>query len=319
MDNKKWRSDCKNHLEKHQLKHIESYDENAEKLFPIKVPKYLLNKIDINNSKDPILLQILPQYSEHKNAEGYQDDPVGDIAASPTKGVIHKYHGRVLLITNGQCAVNCRYCFRRNFAYHEHYASSQNWSNAVQYIQHNDSIHEVILSGGDPLMLSVKALKKLTVQLQTIPHINTIRIHTRLPLVAPDRINEELLSWLNDITLKKVMVIHCNHANELSKDLKDVFSAIKNTNTLLLNQSVLLKNINDDAQTLVQLSHRLFEFGVLPYYLNLLDKAKGTHHFEVSKKTATKIHKLLLGLLPGYLVPRLVEEIPGKKNKSPIF
>ncbi len=319
MSNKKWRSGCNNHLERQQLQHLQNYDETAEDLFPIKVPEYLLNKIDTNNSNDPILLQVLPQHNEHHNTDEFSDDPVGDMAASPTKGVIHKYHGRVLLITNGQCAVNCRYCFRRNFAYHKNYASSHNWSNAVHYIQHDETIHEVILSGGDPLMLSVKSLQKLTSRLQNIPHIKTLRIHTRVPLVAPDRINDTLLNWLNNVALKKVMVVHCNHSHELSNDLKKVFIDLKNTNTLLLNQSVLLKNINDDSETLSQLSHRLFEFGILPYYLNQLDKAKGTQHFEVSKKSAINIHQQLLSLLPGYLVPKLVEEISGKKNKSPIF
>ena len=319
MSNNDWRSHCKNHVNESDIKHIQHYDANAKTLFPLVIPQFLKGNINFNNDNDPILLQVLPQKKEHLNHKNYSDDPVGDLKASSTKGVIHKYHGRILLIANGICAVNCRYCFRRNFPYANNHASKNNWQDAIAYIKKHRDIHEVILSGGDPLMLSIKALKKLTTQLELIPHIKTLRIHSRIPTVAPDRINENFLEWLKDISLKKVMVVHCNHHQELHKDLKARFNSIAQTDTLLLNQSVLLKNINDDAHILSQLSHKLFEYGILPYYLNQLDKANGTQHFRVSNSQAKSIYKKLLQLLPGYLVPKLVEEISGKKNKSPLF
>jgi EF-P beta-lysylation protein EpmB len=288
-------------------------------LFPLIIPEFLSKSIDFNNENDPILKQVLPQKFELESKKNYADDPVGDLNASPVKGVIHKYHGRILLIASGICAVNCRYCFRRNFNYAQNYASGNNWKNAIDYIKNNCDINEVILSGGDPLMLSTKALKNLTDQLLKIEHIKTFRIHTRIPLVSPSRITKNFLNLLQSLPLKKVMVIHTNHSNELNESLKSVFKSILNTDTLLLNQSVLLKGINDNELILSDLSHKLFNFGVLPYYLNQLDKAKGTHHYRVSNSQAKSIHKKLLENLPGYLVPKLVEEISGKLNKSPLF
>ncbi|MBL4661604.1 MAG: EF-P beta-lysylation protein EpmB [Alcanivoracaceae bacterium] len=319
MSNKNWRSHCQNHVDEHDIKHIVNYDPKAKDLFPLLIPKFLKNKIDFKNNNDPILLQVIPQKNEHLHFDGYSNDPVGDLRASHAKGVIHKYHGRVLLITNGACAVNCRYCFRRNFPYAKNYASSHNWQKAIEYIRSHTEIHEVILSGGDPLMLSTKTLKNLSSQLESITHVKTIRIHTRMPLVSPERITDNFIQWLEEISLKKVMVLHCNHAQELDNSLRQTIKLIAKTGTLLLNQSVLLKNINDKSQILADLSHRLFEFGILPYYLNQLDKANGTQHFSITNTRAKSIHKQLLQSLPGYLVPKLVEEISGKKHKSPIF
>jgi len=319
MDNPKWRSLCKNNATKKSFSDIEKYDVNAEKLFPLHIPQFLQESINSNDENDPILLQVLPQKHELDAVKYYSDDPVGDLITTPVKGVIHKYHGRVLLITTGICAVNCRYCFRRNFPYAQNHASKNNWDDALSYIKSNKDINEVILSGGDPLMLSTKVLKKLSNRLEKILHVKTLRIHTRMPIVTPSRITTNFLNWLNNVTLKKVMVVHCNHANELNQHHMPLFKSIAKTNTLLLNQSVLLKNINDDVEVLNNLSHRLFDFGILPYYLNQLDKANGTHHFRVTKKEAISIHKQLLQTLPGYLVPKLVEEISGKMNKSPMF
>jgi len=319
MRDKNWRSHCQNHVDEHDITHIKNYDPKARDLFPLLIPKFLKDKIDFKNDNDPILLQVIPQEKEHLSFDNYCDDPVGDLAASQSKGVIHKYHGRVLLITNGTCAVNCRYCFRRNFPYAKNYAASQNWQNAIAYISSHTEIHEVILSGGDPLMLSTKTLKNLSRQLESITHVKTIRIHTRMPLVSPERITDSFLQWLEDISLKKVMVLHCNHPQELDDSLQQTIKSIAKTETMLLNQSVLLKNINDNPKVLADLSHRLFEFGILPYYLNQLDKANGTQHFSITNAQAKSIHKQLLQTLPGYLVPKLVKEISGKKNKSPMF
>ncbi len=318
MINQTWRQNSKNHVTTEDLYLQESYSPKSEDLFRLHIPRYFKNNIDFSNPNDPLLMQVLPNQSENIKATDFSNDPVGDLHAKKTKGVIHKYHGRVLLIATGTCAINCRYCFRRSFPYSQNNASAQNWKKAIEYLNNNQDVHEVILSGGDPLMLSTKVLNNLTTQLHTIPHIKTLRIHTRTPLVSPTRITEKFLNWLKDVSLKKVMVLHSNHAQELRDDLKPVLNRISQTQTLLLNQSVLLKGINDNSTVLANLSHRLFEFGILPYYLNQLDKVQGTTHFQVSNKKAKLIHKELLATLPGYLVPKLVEETPGKKNKSPL-
>ena len=318
MINQTWRQNSKNHVTTEDFYLQESYSPKSEDLFRLHIPRYFKNNIDFSNPNDPLLMQVLPNQSENIKATDFSNDPVGDLHAKKTKGVIHKYHGRVLLIATGTCAINCRYCFRRSFPYSQNNASAQNWKKAIEYLNNNQDVHEVILSGGDPLMLSTKVLNNLTTQLHTIPHIKTLRIHTRTPLVSPTRITEKFLNWLKDVSLKKVMVLHSNHAQELRDDLKPVLNRISQTQTLLLNQSVLLKGINDNSTVLANLSHRLFEFGILPYYLNQLDKVQGTTHFQVSNKKAKLIHKELLATLPGYLVPKLVEETPGKKNKSPL-
>ncbi len=314
-----WRDKSKNHVNKSDFINIKKYDNTSENLFRLHVPEYFKNRIDFNNPNDPLLLQVMPSIHEHNISDGFTRDPVGDLNSRKAQGVIHKYHGRVLLIATGTCAINCRYCFRRSFPYTENNASAQHWKQAIKYLKENTDVHEVILSGGDPLMLSTKVLTNFTDQLTTIKHIKTLRIHTRVPLVSPSRINSEFINWLNNIKLNKVMVVHCNHPNELSNIHKKVFDAIKTSNTLLLNQSVLLNNINNDGEILSELSHKLFSFGILPYYLNQLDKVIGTEHFSISREQAKTIHKQLLEKLPGYLVPKLVEEISGKKNKTPLI
>jgi EF-P beta-lysylation protein EpmB len=319
MNKPNWRDHCKNHLNSEDISEIKDYDQASEDLFRLQVPNFYHELIDYTNPKDPLLLQVLPSKHESIKKPGYIKDAVGDIASRKAKGIIHKYHGRVLLIATGSCAINCRYCFRRNFPYSQNNASSHNWHEAINYITKNKDIHEVILSGGDPLMLSTKILNNLSTQLEKIKSVKTLRIHTRTPLVSPLRVSDNLLMWLNNLSLKKVMVLHCNHPQELTKTHQSVLSSIKNTNTLLLNQSVLLKGVNDNAETLSELSHKLFDYGVLPYYLNQLDKVSGAHHFQVSDERAKSIHRKLLQQLPGYLVPKLVEEIQGKKNKSPMF
>lgn len=319
MKKSPWREKSKNHTKENDFLRIHDYDKSSEDLFRLHVPKFFKKHIDFTNPNDPLLLQILPSKHEHITDEDFINDPVGDLNAKKAKGVIHKYHGRVLLIATGTCAINCRYCFRRSFPYTQNNASANNWNDALNYISENSDLHEVILSGGDPLMLSTKVLSNFTDKLKRIKHIKTLRIHTRMPLVSPSRINKNFMNWLNSIQLNKVIVLHCNHHQELQKPLKDVFMKIKNTNTLLLNQSVLLKNINDDINTLTKLSHKLFKYGVLPYYLNQLDKTTGTQHYFITRERAKSIHKGLLAKLPGYLVPKLVEEISGKKNKSPLI
>ncbi len=319
MKKNHWRTDCKNHSLPIELKQHPQYEASSEDLFRLHVPLFFKNKINLQQQNDPLLLQVLPHKKElipHKN---YQSDPVGDLNARQNKGIIHKYHKRVLLIATGACAINCRYCFRREFPYQQNNAAANNWSNAIKYLAADKQIEEVILSGGDPLMLTTEKLASLTQQLEKLSHIKTLRIHTRIPIVAPSRINPHFIQWLDNIKLNKVMVVHCNHANELDNKHQQLFTAIKNSNTLLLNQSVLLKNINDNPQTLIQLSYRLLDFSILPYYLHQLDKVTGTKHFRVKNKKAKKIHKTLRHKLPGYLVPKLVTEIAGKKAKTPLF
>ncbi len=314
-----WREQSKNRVSSQDFTAINGYHKDSQKLFRLHIPDFFKSNIDFTNSFDPLLMQVMPSIDEMNILKDFSDDPVGDLNAKKTKGVIHKYQGRVLLIATGTCAINCRYCFRRSFPYSQNNASANNWSPAIDYISNNKDIHEVILSGGDPLMLSTKVLSKLTSQLKDIEHIKTLRIHTRMPLVSPSRITDNFIKWLDSITLKKVMVLHCNHPRELQAQLQPVINKLLSTQTLLLNQSVLLKGINDDAKTLSQLSFKLFELGILPYYLNQLDKVQGAAHFQVTNKQAKFIHQELLTKLPGYLAPKLVEEIPGKKNKSPLY
>ncbi len=318
MDNNSWRLASRNHASSNDF-HSSDYNSTSGEIFKLHIPLYFKDKIDFKNPQDPLLLQVMPNKHEKDSDNSFCNDPVGDLASKKAKGVIHKYKGRVLLIATGACAINCRYCFRREFPYSTNNASSNNWKEAIRYLNEHKDIHEVILSGGDPLMLSTKVLTKFTEQLQLINHIKTLRIHTRTPLVSPSRITDNFINWLSNIPLKKVMVFHSNHPKELADDLIPVLKKIKKTNTLLLNQSVLLKNINDNSQILIEHCHRLFSLGILPYYLNQLDKVQGASHFYVSKDTAKSIHKQLLESLPGYLVPKLVEEISGKMNKSPIF
>jgi len=319
MINSTWRESSKNHVNHEQLNNYTNYNKKSEALFRLHIPEFFKKQIDFSNENDPLLLQVLPHNKELIPHANYINDPVGDLVARQNKGVIHKYKGRVLLITTGACAINCRYCFRRVFPYSHNNASSQDWQSSIDYIKDNPDIQEVILSGGDPLMLSTKILNKLTDKLAELSHIKTLRIHTRIPIVAPNRITKNFLSWLSEIQLKKVMVLHCNHANELSNKHHNIFNNLKKTSTQLLNQSVLLKNINDDAATLIALSQRLFDFGILPYYLHQLDKVKSTKHFRVKNSKAIKLSKKLRQGLPGYLVPKLVTEIAGKKSKTLLF
>ena len=230
-------------------------------------------------------------------------------------GVLHKYDGRVLLVTTGACAIHCRYCFRRHFPYSEANPAKDNWSDALSYIQADKSITEVILSGGDPLVLSDERLQSLCFQIAEISHVKRLRIHTRLPIVLPERIDESFLAWFKILPIQKIIVIHANHAQELGDDVLKILSHLKSANTLLLNQSVLLKGVNDSIDVLSTLSECLIKKEVLPYYLHLLDHVQGAAHFEVSSKEATKLIHDLRSCLPGYMVPKLVREVSGEGYK----
>jgi len=288
----------------------------ACKDFKLKLPWAYAKKMQQGNTQDPLLLQVMSQGQELLEVKGFSHDPVGDINAAAIPGLLHKYHGRVLLITTGACAVHCRYCFRRHFPYGEQHVVQQS---ALDYIAQHCEISEVILSGGDPLLLSDSKLADFLQQLSAIPHIKRLRIHTRLPVVLPARINRSLLTIFRHSTLQICMVIHANHANEIGDIEMQVLSQLSQAKVKLLNQSVLLAGINDQSDILNQLSERLFEAGVLPYYLHQLDLVSGAAHFEVSDKQALVIMSEMRQQLPGYLVPRLVREITDETSKTPLF
>jgi len=284
--------------------------------FPLRVPRSFVKRMGRGDLHDPLLLQVLPQYQEAQTQPGFVSDPLREDEASPNPGIIQKYQGRALLMLTGACAVHCRYCFRRHYPYDQHRPSKTNWASSLRYLQQHPAITEVILSGGDPLALGDDHLQWLVDQLAVIDHIDTLRIHTRLPVVIPDRIDEACLTWLNQRHLRVVMVIHCNHPNEINADVADAVARLRSRDIVILNQAVLLKNINDSLNTLQDLSKKLFKIGVLPYYLHLLDPVAGAHHFLVDDLRAKRLHDKLKGRLPGYLVPKLVREIPTADAKQ---
>ncbi len=287
--------------------------------FSLRVPRGYVARMQKGNPRDPLLRQILPLQDEQFSVAGFTYDAVGDLAAMTVPGLLHKYHGRVLLVTTGACAIHCRYCFRRHFPYSAANPGTQQWEAAIEYIGADTSINEVILSGGDPLSLSDQRLGKLVGLLEKIPHLKYLRIHTRLAIVLAERINDDLLAWLTGTRLKPIMVVHANHANEIDNTVRDALALLAAHGVSLFNQSVLLHGVNDSPQALAKLSEHLFDAGVTPYYLHLLDRVKGTAHFEVDETSACLILDQLRNLLPGYLVPRLVRERQGERSKHPVF
>ncbi len=286
--------------------------------FALRVPRGFVARMRRGDPTDPLLLQVLPQAAELGEVPGFTRDAVGDLDARAGRGVLRKYAGRALLIATGSCAVHCRYCFRRHFPYAEETAAADRWQDAIAELRADASIEEVILSGGDPLSLSTARLAELTTALATIPHIKRLRIHTRLPIVLPERVDAELLAWLEALPFQLVVVMHTNHPNEIDASVAVACKTLVGTGVTLLNQSVLLRTINDDVDTLRALSERLFECGVLPYYLHQLDRVQGAAHFEVSDAGARDLVRDLAARLPGYLVPRLVREVPGAASKLPL-
>jgi L-lysine 2,3-aminomutase len=292
--------------------------DKAAAQFSLRVPVGFVTKMRRGDANDPLLRQVLPLLEEDELAEGFSFDAVGDAAAKGGMGIIHKYQGRALLITTGSCAIHCRYCFRRHFPYAEETAASSHWAEAIAYLKSDTSITELILSGGDPLSLSTAKLKELTDAVAHIPHIKRVRIHTRLPVVLPERVDGELMVWLAGLHWPVALVIHANHANELGQDVADAVSRLRQHDVTVLNQAVLLKGVNDSVAKQIHLSERLFEIGVLPYYLHQLDKVQGASHFQIPNQHARDIHQSMMRALPGYLVPKLVQEIPGEASKTPL-
>ncbi|AZM96432.1 EF-P beta-lysylation protein EpmB [Vreelandella venusta] len=290
----------------------------GHQLFEICVPDAYLTRIAPNDPNDPLLRQVLPVSDEAATPQGYVTDPLEEAEHQPVKGLIHKYANRVLLIASPNCAINCRYCFRRHFPYSDNSPSRAQWQEALDYLHIDTSLNEAILSGGDPLAANDRQLAWLVEQLENIPHLKRLRIHTRLPVVIPDRIDDALVGWLAATRLQKVMVLHINHANEIDQAVINACTRLKQAGVTLLNQSVLLRGINDSVSTLATLSERLFEAGVLPYYLHVVDPVQGAAHFDVPDAEAKALVKQLLEHLPGFLMPRLVREVPGKASKTPL-
>jgi len=293
-----------------------SLSQEVAKTFPLRVPQGFISRMKKGDPNDPLLTQVLPITDELKQQPGFIKDPLQEAKVNPIPGLLHKYHGRVLLTLAPSCAINCRYCFRRHFPYEENNPGRQGWDDALVYIADDTSIEEVIYSGGEPLLQSDEALLDLNQKISKIPHVKRIRIHTRMPVVIPERITEEFIHAFTQTRLKTILVIHSNHANEIDDAVAAAMQRLTNANILLLNQSVLLKGVNDSEQALVELSLKLFDANVLPYYLHLLDKVEGAAHFDVDEVSATQLMKLIANKLPGYLVPRLVKETSGMKAKQ---
>lgn len=290
----------------------------APKKFGLRVPHAFIKKMQQGDANDPLLLQVLPSAAERLSVAGYGTDPLAENHHNPIKGLLHKYRSRVLLTITGACAVHCRYCFRQHFDYAANQPSSREIAAVIEYISAHPEIDEVIFSGGDPLSVNHKFLSLWLNQIAGIPHIRTVRLHTRLPVVLPNRIDEALLTLFADYPKQLVMVLHINHANEIDEALITKCQALRASNVMLLNQTVLLKGINDDADALCQLSHALFAAGIMPYYLHVLDKVAGAAHFDLPIEQAVAIYWQLLERLSGYLVPKLVQELPNRPFKTPV-
>lgn len=291
---------------------------SAAKQFPVLVPRSFMERMVKGDPRDPLLLQVLPQGTEEQLHPRFTADPLGEQDTNVTAGVIHKYHGRVLLLAASGCAVNCRYCFRRHFPYDDNRLSRTQWQSALSYIAADSSISEVILSGGDPLMLQDAHLAELVERIADIKHVQRLRIHSRLPVVIAERLTDQLTAVLTGSRLRSSLVLHVNHPNELSAEHEQRLAKLRQAGVTLLNQTVLLKGVNDSAQVLVELSEQLFNHHLLPYYLHVLDRVQGAQHFDVPSAQAYALYQQMLAQLPGYLVPKLVREEAGQPHKTPL-
>ena len=286
--------------------------------FPLRVPRGFVARMRHGDPADPLLRQVLPLDDEMQPVPGFSADAGGDSAARAGRGLIRKYRGRALLVATGSCAVNCRYCFRRHFPYAEETAAAAGWREAVAAIAADPGIDEVILSGGDPLSLATSKLSELTDALAAVPQLRRLRIHSRLPVVLPERVDDELLAWLGALPWPVTVVVHANHANEFDGDVDAAMGRLRAAGATVLNQAVLLRGVNDSEDALAALCERGFQAGVLPYYLHQLDRVAGAAHFEVPDARALELHAALRHRLSGYLVPRLVREVAGDASKRPL-
>jgi EF-P beta-lysylation protein EpmB len=286
--------------------------------FPLRVPHSYVRRMAKGDIHDPLLRQVLPLVEETLQVAGYSHDPLAELAAMPSPGLLHKYHGRALLTVTGACAIHCRYCFRRHYPYSEANPLNSHWEQSLDYLGRHPEINEIILSGGDPLSLTDLRLREITTRLSALPQLQTLRIHTRIPIVLPERVDDGLLALLEQQRMKVVMVVHCNHANEIDPAVRGALQLLASSGATLLNQSVLLQGVNDSASSLIDLSRTLFSAGVLPYYLHQLDHVHGAAHFAIEDRRAVALIEAVRNALPGYLVPRLVQEQPGALAKSPL-
>ncbi|WP_239495689.1 EF-P beta-lysylation protein EpmB [Marinomonas primoryensis] len=294
----------------------------ADQSFKLLVPRPYLSRIEYGNPNDPLLLQILPSAAEMQKVIGYTKDPLEEADHNPQKAIVHKYKRRLLVITTGTCAVNCRYCFRRHFPYGDNQLAQAEWQSVIEYLEKHPEVNEVILSGGDPLMMKDALLADKIRLLEALPQIKRLRIHSRLPVVIPARVCDDMLTWINKSRLDIIMVWHINHANEMDSELAQAAFKLKQAGVTMLNQGVLLKGINDTVSAQVNLSEAVFDAGILPYYMFTLDPVEGAAHFDISIENAQRLMGKVAAELPGYLVPRLAKEIPGKPAKSvfaPLF
>ena len=290
----------------------------AARRFPLRVPRGFVSRMSKGDPNDPLLSQVLPVAVEDDEVSGFSDNPVGELGLVNGDGVLSKYRGRSLVVATGSCAIHCRYCFRRHFPYQEERSSDGRGLRAIEMIADHDSIEEVILSGGDPLILPDDRLAELAERLTEIPHVRRLRIHTRMPVVLPERVDEALVGWIAACRVPVVMVIHANHPREIDGAVERALGALEVAGATLLNQAVLLRGVNDSVDALDELSKRLFDCGVLPYYLHLLDRVAGAAHFEVNEERALELMEELRAGLPGYLVPKLVREVEGASSKITI-
>lgn len=290
----------------------------AAKLFPLRVPESYLRRMQPGDPSDPLLRQVLPLDSEFDETPEYQTDPLQEADSHLADGLLQKYPGRALMIATGHCAVHCRYCFRRHYPYNEEPKETSAWDPAIAAIAADHSLREILLSGGDPLMLADRKLKTLTDRLEQIPHLSRLRIHTRLPIVLPSRVTDAFIGWLRGLRLTSIIVVHANHPQEIQDDCADALRHLVRSGIPVLNQSVLLRSINDDVETLTELSERLTNLGVIPYYLHQTDRVSGTAHFAVSEATGRELIAEMRRRLPGYAVPTFVQEVPGEMHKTPL-
>ncbi|MFK8048570.1 MAG: EF-P beta-lysylation protein EpmB [Halioglobus sp.] len=295
-----------------------SLEQRAQSDFAVLVPKPYARRMTPGDPLDPLLLQVLASGAELSSPSDYSPDPLQEREKNPLPGLIHKYQGRVLLIAASGCAVNCRYCFRRHFDYSTNSPSQSHWQDTLRYIEQDSSISEVILSGGDPLLLPDDIFAELVSLISDIEHVKRLRIHTRLPVVLPTRITSALCETLARSRFRPVLVLHCNHPNEIDGDVCDAIGRLRDAGVTVLNQSVLLAGVNDDPQCLSELGEALFEAGAMPYYLHTLDKVEGASHFAITRERAIEIYRQLISRNSGYLVPKLVSECPDQPSKVPL-
>jgi EF-P beta-lysylation protein EpmB len=290
----------------------------AARQFPLRVPRSFVARMRAGDPQDPLLRQVLPLSAENEAQPQGLQDPVGDLAAQASPGLLHKYQGRALLVTTGACAIHCRYCFRRHFPYASGNPLHRHRSQTLRYLADHPELNELILSGGDPLSLPDRQLAEWIGECESIPHLQTLRLHTRLPVVLPTRVNAALCDWLSRTRLNTVIVLHINHAREIDAGVRQAVQALRQTGATLLNQSVLLRGVNDTLEALETLSRALFDSGVLPYYLHQFDPVQNALHFTVPVTEGQTLISGLRNRLPGYLVPRYVREIPGSPAKNPL-